>query len=284
MILWIASYPKSGNTWVRSLISSYFFSSDGNFSQTLLNNIPQFPEKKYFENFNYDKSIITSTVNYWISAQELINQRKKINFIKTHNFLGAINGNNFTDKKNTKAAIYIIRDPRNVITSLKNHYELNYDEALAFMLNEKKYIYDTFKKNDFSDFQFLSSWEKHYQSWTKQKIFNIKFIKYEDLQKNTFYTFKEIVIFINNVFGFQNKFDINKAKNSIKSTSFNKLKNIEINEGFNESLTSRKEGKKIPFFYLGPQNDWKEIVPQNYQKLLNLKFETILKELHYDIN
>ena len=42
MIIWIASYPKSGNTWVRSLLSSYLFSTNGDFNFNLLDNIEQF--------------------------------------------------------------------------------------------------------------------------------------------------------------------------------------------------------------------------------------------------
>ena len=49
MIIWIASYPKSGNTWLRALISTYFFSKDGKFSDALLKNIDQFPTKNYFK-------------------------------------------------------------------------------------------------------------------------------------------------------------------------------------------------------------------------------------------
>ena len=49
MIFWIASYPKSGNTWLRALLSSYYYSENGVFHQKLLENIGQFPEKKYFE-------------------------------------------------------------------------------------------------------------------------------------------------------------------------------------------------------------------------------------------
>lgn len=49
MIIWIASYPKSGNTWVRSLISSYYFTKDGNFDFSLLSNIDQYPQQKFFD-------------------------------------------------------------------------------------------------------------------------------------------------------------------------------------------------------------------------------------------
>ena len=122
MIFWIASYPKSGNTWLRALLSSYFYSKDGIFKQILLENIAQFPEKKHFDCFAYDPKIVTDTSKYWIKAQEKINSDNKLKFFKTHNILGSINNNNFTNKKNTIGGIYIVRDPRNVLTSIQNHY------------------------------------------------------------------------------------------------------------------------------------------------------------------
>ena len=70
MIFWIASYPKSGNTWLRALLSAYYYSNNGFFNQFLLNNIGQFPEKKYFSLFNYDSKVVTDTAKFWIKAQE----------------------------------------------------------------------------------------------------------------------------------------------------------------------------------------------------------------------
>ena len=85
MIFWIASYPKSGNTWIRLLLCSYYYTDDGMFSDdTLLKNIGQFPEKKYFEKFKYNTSIPGDTSKLWIKAQELINQDKNFRFFKTH--------------------------------------------------------------------------------------------------------------------------------------------------------------------------------------------------------
>ena len=143
MIIWLASYPKSGNTWVRSLLSAYYYSEDGNFSFELLKNIDQYPQKKYFD-VKIDKP---GEVNsYWDISQEKIIRKKKIKILKTHNCLLALNGKNFTKPQYTLGIIYVVRDPRNVITSLKNHYDLDYEQSLNFMLNEKKYLYDIQKK------------------------------------------------------------------------------------------------------------------------------------------
>ena len=281
MIFWIASYPKSGNTWLRALLSTYFYSQDGIFNQKLLKNIAQFPEKSHFVNFDYNPKIVTDTSKYWITAQEQINQDKKLKFLKTHNILGSINNNNFTNKKNTVGAIYIVRDPRNVLTSIQNHYELSLDEALKFMLSEKKYIHNYHLKDDFSDFQFISSWEKNYKSWIKQNIFPIKLVKYEDLISNTLEIFKEIIEYIQNVVHLKKDFNDLKAQNSVKTTNFENLKKLEKNHGFKESILSKNGSKKIPFFHLGPKNDWRCIFNKNYQEKLKLIFENNLKELNY---
>ena len=281
MIFWIASYPKSGNTWLRALLSSYFYSKDGIFKQILLENIAQFPEKKHFDYFAYDPKIVTDTSKYWIKAQEKINSDNKLKFFKTHNILGSINNNNFTNKKNTIGGIYIVRDPRNVLTSIQNHYELSRDNALEFMLNEKKFIHDYHLKNDYSDFQFISSWEKNYKSWINQKIFPIKLIKYEDLNNKTFEILRDTVQFIQSISGEKKDFNILKAQNSVKSTNFENMKNIERNDGFLESVLSKKDSKKIPFFFLGPKNDWKSLFDENYKKKLYKIFEKNLKELNY---
>ena len=281
MIFWIASYPKSGNTWLRSLLSSYYYSQDGFFDQELLIQIGQFPEKKYFAEFDYDSSIVTDTSKFWISAQDRINQDKKFRFFKTHNVLGSINGNKFTDLNNTVGCVYIIRDPRNVVTSLKNHYEIKDEEALKFMINEKKFIYDYQSKNDYGDFQFISSWEKNYQSWNNQSVFPVKFIKYENLYNNTFNVFRDLIEFIEKITNGKNNFDKKKAQNAVQSCSFEKLKSIEKKDGFSESILSKNESKKIPFFHLGPENNWRKIFNKEFQNELNMIFSKNLKELDY---
>ena len=281
MIFWIASYPKSGNTWLRTLLSAYYFSKNGIYEENLIKNIGQFPEKKHFQGFDYLPQVVIDTTRFWIKAQERINQDKKLKFFKTHNVFGSINEYKFTNKENSLGCIYIVRDPRNVITSLKNHYELNYSEALEWMLNPKKYIYDYEKSEEYSDFQFISSWENNYKAWKSQRDMPIKIVKYEDLMDKTYIVFTEIVEFINNVTKNNKKINKLKIKNSVNSTSFYKLKENEKKFGFSESIKSKKENKQIPFFFLGPDNNWKKILDEDLKQKLNKVFEKNLKELSY---
>ena len=90
MIIWLASYPKSGNTWLRALISSYYYTKDGIFDANIIKKIGQFPEKRHFSNFNYDKNIVTDTSRFWIKAQEKINQEKKIELLQNGSDLDEI--------------------------------------------------------------------------------------------------------------------------------------------------------------------------------------------------
>ena len=283
MIFWIASYPKSGNTWLRTLISSYYYSEDGIYKDNLIKKIGQFPEKRHFTEFKYDQNIITDTSRLWLKAQQKINQDKQLRFFKTHNAFGALNNQHFTDRENSIGCIYIVRDPRNVITSLKNHYEMNDEQALKWMANEKNFIYDVqnLKKDGYSDFQFISSWETNYKSWIVQKQIPFMIVKYENLLKETYLVFKDIIEFINKTTDINDKIYKNKLKNSVQSTLFNKLKDNEKKHGFSEAILSKKSNKKIPFFFLGPENDWKKILPKDLKTKLNKTYEKNLKELSY---
>ena len=284
MIIWIASYPKSGNTWLRALLCSYFYSANGEFKEHLLKKIDQFPTKKYFRKFKFDQNKIGDTCQYWIKAQEEINKENEIKFFKTHNAFGKINNYDFTNKENSLGCIYIVRDPRNVITSVKNHYELDDDKALKWMTNDKQFLYDVEKVKDagFSDFQFISSWNLNYKSWKVQKKIPLKLVRYEDLLNETYTVFMDILKFVNKVTDNAEKINKLKVKAALNTTVFEKLKKNEVDSGFSESIPSQNnKNKKISFFNLGPKNDWRKILNKDTKEKLDNFFKNELEELSY---
>ena len=278
MIIWLASYPKCGNTWVRSFLSAYYFSKNGEFNFDLLKNIKQFPSVDFFP----DKlnSVEEASAN-WLSAQKKMKQTKRVFFLKTHNVYGAYQGNNFTTPEYTLGVINIIRDPRNVITSLMNHYSISEDDAFNMLSSVHRNLRDRNDKDNYATYSFISSWANNYNSWKMSKNIRRLLIKYEDLENDKEKTFYKIIEFINKIMGKKDIVDEEKLKKSILSTGFDILKKKEQEEGFNEAIYSVNEGKKKKFFNLGKDNDYKKLLKPETIGSIERLFENEMKELGY---
>ena len=282
MIIWLASYPKSGNTYVRAFLSAYYFSENGEFDFSQISNIDQFPHEKFF---NQKVNNFDEASKLWVPIQKKINQDKKIRFFKTHSFLGNYKGNEFTSPETTLGAIYIIRDPRNVFTSIKNHYSLDNEKALKMITDKTRSLMSN--NGSHASLTYISSWAENYLSWFRNNKFRRLFIKYEDLIENRYETFRDLIVFtntlMNNVEGV-NKLKLQKA---IETTNFNVLKKKEMSEAFDGSDSSFKNWRKFHsenknlFFNLGPENDWKKILEKEFAEKIETNFEKEMKELKY---
>ena len=278
MIIWLASYPKSGNTWVRSFLSAYYYSDNGKFNFKLLNNIKQFPSRDFF---NRKILNVEDASDNWLIAQSRIKSKGEVCFLKTHNVFGAYKGKNFTTSEFTLGAIYIVRDPRNVITSLMNHYSLNENEALSMINSVYRNLRDENNPEDYSNYSFISSWANNFRSWKLSKSIETLIIKYEDLENNRFRTFKKIINFTDKLMKLNNKIDFEKLKSSIESTNFDILKKKEELEGFEEAIFSKKDGRTKTFFNLGSENNYKKLIKPQTSKTLKKLFKKEMKELGY---
>ena len=283
MFVRLASYPKSGNTLVRSLLASYFFSKDGIFNFDLIKNIKQFPHAALFESLGFDIKNEKELIKNYIKAQESYNQKNLTQFLKTHSYLFNIEGNGFTDLNNTLGAIYIVRDPRNVVTSLANFLDISITKATDHLI-QSPYIGGISNSNNREDIMktYTGTWIGNFNSWKSFKS-NKKYllIKYEDLISNKEENLKKILKFIYKLKNINFEIDETKIKNVIQSTSFDNMKNLEKEKGFEEARVNIETKEKIPFFNLGPKNEWKKLLDLEIIKKIEKAFKKEMKELEY---
>ena len=272
MIIWLASYPKSGNTLIRSILASLFFSKDGSIDFQHLDNFPLYPNPEHLKEFTKELHNYDEMSKYWIPSQEKLNfNHQKINFLKTHHVKAAWKNNNFTNSKNTLGTIYIVRDPRNVLTSIKNHFSYTNEEALKMMLDKNWSLINGIKT-------MLSSWGLHYFSWAKNNK-NVLLIRYEDMMNDLR---KEIYKILN----YLSKFNINtnfpeeKINNCIKTSNFSNFQDMEKKGLFNEYIVGDDKNKKT-FFKLGKNNDFKKLLNEKIKYRLEKEFKKEMKELNY---
>ena len=283
MFIWLASYPKSGNTLVRSMLASYFFSKDGIYNFSLIENIKQFPNIKLFEDLGIDIKNEKEVIANYVRVQQSFNKRESTQFLKTHSYLFNIENNAFTDLNNTLGVIYIVRDPRNVVTSLANHKALSTDEATDVLINSW-YIKGNLNNFNYTERTTLytGTWASNYKSWKSFKSQGkYLLIKYEDLINKKEEIFLKIIKFIYKLNKKNFELDKVKFKNVIDSTSFERMKALEKEVGFNESRVDKKTGKKINFFNLGKKNDWKKMIVPNIKEKIENSFKEEMKELGY---
>ena len=247
--------------------------------------IMNYPHSTHFNDLISNLFNLDEISKNWIASQKKINSDKRLRFFKTHNMLGKYKGCPFTDAQNTLGTIYIVRDPRNVITSVKNHYSLSsYDEAQKFIFKDDQILALTdrqkalyVKSKIFPLTQYVGSWKTHYLSWKNMKK-NYLLVRYEDLMENTKSEFTKIADFVGNLLKL--KFTEDQLENAINLSSFDKLEKMEREHGFTES-TIDKEGNRNKFFYLGPKNNWQEILEAKISKKIEQEFEQEMKELKY---
>ena len=275
-IIWISSYPKSGNTWTRYFLSNYFFNKQKiNSDFNILNKIDKFPPYKFLPQLISEDEIKESAYNiskYWTKIQlEITKENEDFIFLKNHNALVSVEGRNLTDERFSLAFIYLVRDPRDIAVSYSNFDKtLSIDKAIERITSENLYCHVTKKLP--LDVEVLGSWKFNYNSW-KSGVAEVPriIIKYEDLINNTFETKLKIIKFLSNILNF--KVDTNQIKYSIEQSDFKRLQGIENNQKFHESTNT--------FFNSGKIGQWKNILSPTQINKIEKFCSDEMKELGY---
>jgi hypothetical protein len=230
-IWWLASYPKSGNTWVRMFLLAYLTGKKVDINATrqfVVSDInPELHPKV--------EDIKIYLKNYYESLEKLENM-----CIKTHNANISVDGKRLIPINRTNGGVYIVRDPRDVAISLSHHYAIDIDQAIETMSDESCIIASRFNHMG----HVLSSWSTHVNSW---RTTDLVMFRYEDLLTHTEEAFKAIVEVL-----YLPKHDEDRLKFAIHESNFNNLKGLEIQDGFTEG------SGPCNFFRVGEAGQWKE--------------------------
>lgn len=248
-IVWLASYPKSGNTWLRAFIHNLVEDPDQPMPLDSLSSYFESESKpRWYE--PYLQQPLAET-----SFDEVIALRPQVHkniagsvtrgsvMTKTHNQFTHYNGVPLHNMEVTAAAIYIVRNPLDVVISAADHFGLSLDQAIEFMRNPQ-----TASANDEEGVGgFFGSWSEHVESWTKESNPNFLILRFEDMLDKPNPSFGKIA----KLLGLAN--DRKRIQKAIKFSSFGELKKQELKSGFTERSTTSKA-----FFRKGKKHQWIE--------------------------
>lgn len=244
-VVWLSSYPKSGNTWLRAFLTTLFLDRPLENLHYLINDLNLYSKTIYEELVCLEPSYLSieEVKNYRREVVEVAtteNYSDYLLFSKTHE-----KELDFLNEQNTHAIIYLVRNPISIIPSLAHHNHSNIQEAINFM-NNPKAGYNK-KPSGFNFQQDIGTWDEHISFWANHPL-PLLVIKYEDMINNP------LAIFTSILKKLQLDFPIQRIKRAINNSSFSVLKKLEKKEGFFE-----KNSQTDIFFRKGRTDTMQEI-------------------------
>ena len=255
-IVWLASYPKSGNTWIRAFLANLVANRS---DPVPLNELPRYCEDEARpELFTMvaGKPSIELTLDEIIAARPQVHALIAANargsrFVKSHNYAGQMGEHPLHNAAVTAGAIYVVRNPLDVAVSMTHHFGLRLDEAIERLGNE-----NVATANDATFVtQVLSSWSMHVKSWADLASDRILVLRYEDLVEKPGKQFAKVARLVG--IG-QDRARIERA---VKHAAFQSLASMEKKHGFVEVSY-----KATRFFREGRTNQWREAMSREQVK------------------
>ena len=249
-IIWLASYPKSGNTWLRAFLANLIANRS---TPVPLNELSRYcddealPERfselagKPSSELDMDAiSVLRPQVHARIAAAHSGSV-----FVKTHNMSGSFAGQPLHNPDVSAAAIYVVRNPLDVVVSMTHHFGLPIEEAIAYLgnagaatLNDDRYVT-----------QVLGSWSQHVAGWADQAGPRLLVLRYEDLLEKPAKMFGKVANLV------AAGVDRQRVERAIGHAGFQSLSGMERRDGFVER--SEHAGN---FFRAGRANQWRNVL------------------------
>ena len=271
-LIFLASYPKSGNTWLRLFLANWMHDRDISMNDlgtigfgagdTRPDLYMHIADKPVEEIDGHEVAWLRPSVHQYISDTAGDSRV----FVKTHNAVGLHDDYETVNSAVTDSAIYVVRDPRDVACSFAHHNGKLIDETIELMGRE-----DALQGHGGTEIgQFLSTWSNHVLSWAHfEKPVHV--IRYEDMKTKAFKTFMGVLRFLEG-----EEPDKARVQRAIKRVSFSKLQRQEKAEGFRE-----QSDKNSQFFRKGQAGSWKKTLTQEQVNAIQSKHHRVMRLCGY---
>lgn len=271
-IIWLASYQKSGNTWLRAFLANLMRNPDRPIA------INDLPNHILGDGFLTHYETFTGKPASALSIEEIRALRPKIHnwfaqssqddvFVKTHNACVLLEGEPLITPSATAGAINVVRNPLDVAVSFAHHHQIDMQHAVDRLCDDRNIVPGTDKKVE----EYLLSWSSHVRSWLNAPGLHSHLMRYEDMLKAPRKSFGGLVKFL----GLPN--DPPRLKKAIRFSNFRELADQEKKERFVEA---RPDGKAA-FFREGKTGGWRSVLSQEHVDQLIECHGEVMKELGY---
>lgn len=261
-IYWIASYPRSGNTFVRILLSNYIISKDKSIQiNEIYNFIPADTKSKLWDRVTPDLWKKAAQEQKWLWRASLIEEYRKQGLtrpfpgMKTHTInLPVFNQPAFSFSPADRI-VYIVRHPLDVLMSYADYNGRDLDKAISIMSASGTCI----DSDTPGGFEPRGSWREHVASWLNCTDCPVLLVRYEDLCDRTETTLRDVLTFLDI------PIDEERLRRAISFSAFSSLQQQEAEDGFRERPDVTLSGK---FFREGRSRQWlKALSPERAYRL-----------------
>ncbi|HWR12087.1 MAG TPA: sulfotransferase domain-containing protein [Rectinemataceae bacterium] len=273
-IVWLASYPKSGNTWFRAFISSLLndeseeisinkMKTDGIFSSRQILDCMTGVESSNLTVDEIDR-LRPAVFNY------LSQNAKRSLFVKVHDAYTYLDdGTPLLGTAGAKA-IYIVRNPLDVAVSFANHSSKDFDHVIEWMGTPAFAFCGSRGSLPNQTRQKLLTWSMHVESWARAAELPVHIVRYEDMKADPVATFAKALRFIGFVCADE------QIMRATEASSFEKLKAEEEQKGFRE-----KPCKTASFFRSGQTGDWRNHLSEAQRDRIIADHGTMMRKYGY---
>ena len=254
-IVWVASYPKSGNTWIRAFLHNLVRLRTGEHGEQDINEMARFStwdldKKRYaiFLGFEPDNAAHRAEIAATRHAvhRQIADSIDGLLFIKTHNCLVMDRGHSTINFDVTAGAIYVVRNPLDVAISYAHHSGVTVDDAIARMAATDAET----AGSDSAVYEVHGSWSQHVWSWTRNPHRALHVVRYEDLladPRNAFAAMARHLLLDSTR---------RRLAKAIEQSSFARLQAQEREKGFRERPASADRN----FFREGRAGQWRDVL------------------------